>query len=128
MKLYQSLRTALNYQVLFFSEFGNLELSQKFKDDIAYLMTTEGDWRDICKHWLPGEEERIECDNRKLYDQAYNVICLLIERGIVSTLSDMEHVLNPVSKAIMKTFKEKYKKSALAPGWESISMLEQLIK
>lgn len=115
MKLYQRLSTALNYQAFFFSEFVSLHLTPKLKDDLAYLMV-DGDWRDICKKLLPEEIERVERDNKKLYDRAYNVVSLLIERGIVSTWSDMEKVLNPVNKEIVKTFKENYKKSELAPG------------
>ena len=105
----------LDYQFFFSSEFGSLELSQKLKDDLAVLMTQQ-DWQKICNQHLPGEEERVKCDNQNLYDQAYAVVCLLMERGIVSTWSDMELVLDPFNKAIPRKFKEKYKRSALAPG------------
>ena len=105
----------LGNQFFFFSEFGSLELSQKLKDDLANLMR-EQDWQGICNQHLPGEEERVKCDNQNVYDQAYAVVCLLMERGIVSTWSDMELVLDSFNKAIPRKFKEKYKRSALAPG------------
>ena len=91
-------------------------MSQKLKDDLAYLITSE-DWKDVCKKFLPEEIERVRDDNNTVYDQAYNVVCLLIERGIVSTWSDMKKkVLNNVDRAIIKKFEEKSKKTALARG------------
>ena len=74
------------------------------------------DWKEICRNHLPGEEDRIERDNNKSYDQGYALIGLLMERGLVSTWSDIERLLDPVNKTIAKRFKEKYKNSKLARG------------
>lgn len=116
MRHYQTLHTSnFRLSLSLFSEFGRLKFTQKMKDDLAYLMTVQ-DWKDICKKFLPDEEDRVICEHKKTYDQAYDVVCLLIERGKVSTWSDMENLLNQVNKTIAKRFKKKCKTSQLAAG------------
>ena len=73
---------------------------------------SENDWRDICREYLENEQEdRIQKQNPGIYEQAYTVICLLINRRLVCCWSDMEKVLNNYNKKIVKEFTQKFKKT-----------------
>ena len=86
------------------------------KDFIAYQLS-EDNYNDICREYLEDEsEDRIKNENKKTYDRAYAVICLLIEKQIVCNLTDMEKLLIPVNKSIFIKLKEKLKNEAAAKG------------
>ena len=82
------------------------------KDFIAYQMS-ENNWKDICREHLVNEsEDRIKQENPKnVYDQAYTVICLLINKQIVCNWSDMEKVLNKFNKEIVNKFTQEFKEA-----------------
>ena len=70
------------------------------------------DWKEICREYLHNEsEDRIKTENQNnVYDQAYTVICLLINKKEEFLWRDMKEVLNKISKEIVKKFTEKFKK------------------
>ena len=96
----------------FFLEFGRTKLSPKMKDFIAYQMS-DNDWKEICREYLDNElEDRIEIDNRNsVYDQAYTVICSLINKQKEFLWCDMEKVLNKINKGIVEKFTQKFKEA-----------------
>ena len=87
------------------------------KDFIAYRMSEE-DCDEICREYLRDESEhRIKKDNVKsVYDQSYAIIRLLIDKLIISDISDMENVLNMINKAILNKFRQKLRDGTLVPG------------
>lgn len=87
-------------------------------DFIAFQLSDD-EWRQICSIYLSKEsEDRIRKENRhSVYDQAYAVIRLLIDKQIVCKWSDMEKILNNIgNKAIGKKFREKFEKKSITPG------------
>ena len=87
------------------------------KDFIAYRMSEE-DCDEICREYLRDESEhRIKKDNvNSVYDQSYAIIRLLIDKLIISDISDMENVLNMINKAILNKFRQKLRDGTLVPG------------
>ena len=82
------------------------------KDFIAYQMS-DNDCKEICRDYLDNEsEDRIKIDNpNSVYDQAYTVICFLINKQEEFHWSDMEKVLNKYNKEIVEKFTEKFKEA-----------------
>ena len=80
------------------------------KDFIAYQMS-DNDCKEICREYLDNEsEDRIKIENpNSVYDQAYTVICFLINKRKEFHWFDMEEVLNKLNKKIVKNFLQKFK-------------------
>ena len=93
-------------------EFGKTELSPKMKDFLAYHMS-EDDCKEICREYLENEsEDRIKKENPNcLYDQAYTVICCLINKREGCNWFDIEKVLSTVNMEIVKKFTQKFKEA-----------------
>ena len=79
---------------------------------------SEEDCDEICREYLRDESEhRIKKDNvNSVYDQSYAIIRLLIDKLIISDISDMENVLNMINKAILNKFRQKLRDGTLVPG------------
>ena len=69
------------------------------------------DWKEICREYLHNEsEDRIKIENQNsVYDQAYTVIGLLINKKEEFLWRDMEEVLKNINKEIVKKFTQKFK-------------------
>ena len=88
------------------------------KDFIASSMS-EKDFKELLRIYLRDKSEadhQIIYESKFLYDQVYHVLCLLIDIGTISNISDIDQVLSSVNKHIQKRFREKFKKKSPVTG------------
>ena len=88
---------------------------------------SEEDCKEIFRKYLRNKleaDDQIIYKNKFLYDEAYDTICLLMDIGTVSNVSDIERVLNDVNKYIHKKFRKKFKRKSPVPG-NKISFLNR---
>ena len=97
-------------------DFGKRKLSQGMKDYLAFELLFQH-WKKILTSKLPKEADNlIEIINRNNtldYDRSYEVIRTLVEKGGITSASQMEIAVNEVHVTVAKRFKSKF----LKEGW-----------
>lgn len=98
------------------SDFGKRKLSQRMKDYLAFELPFQH-WKRILISKLPKEADNlieiIKKNNTSDYDRSYEVIRTLVEKGRITSASQMEIAVNDVHVTIAKHFKSKF----LEEGW-----------